>query len=182
MSDVVLRYEARAENGVIEDQQRTFIICFYMRDDEIAVFEQTVRNSGFWGGKFSAKGRKVNPETGERFVQADFHVGARVTIGSMPFFITRADEYALKYMEANPDIYAQCDMRKITKKLAGLENSSLAPQSALLPDDFQDACKQYLGTELTEQELVTVLRACGNDQAQIQVDRVFEAIKGTPSQ
>merc|ERR1711964_347798 len=79
-SDVTLRFEARAENGVPEDVNRKFVIGVFLRDDEVAVWEKRTRNSGFVEGKFSEKGVKFNVATGKPFKPRDFFVGASVTI------------------------------------------------------------------------------------------------------
>lgn len=180
MSDVVLRYEAKPENGVPEDVNRTFVIGVFMRDDEVGVWEKMVRNSGFWSGKFSAKSRKINPENGERFKPSDFYVGARVIISSMPFFVTRADEFALKFMEKDAATYPQSSMDLIAKKLAGLEEASpnVPGQTSMAPEDFRDHCRSAVGALISDQELVTVLRACGTDEASIQMEQVYIQIRG----
>merc|ERR1711939_1100949 len=124
MGDVILRYEAKPENGVVEDMHRMFVIGVYMCDNEVACWEKVVRNSGFWSGKFAAKSRKTNVDTGEFLKPEEFYVGARVTIAGMPMLIVRADEYALKFMEKDPQSYPYSSVDLIVRKLQGLEQSS----------------------------------------------------------
>eukprot|EP00913_Durusdinium_trenchii_P035652 g33362.t1 len=119
-------------NGEPEDELRRLVIAYYLADDEVAVFEVPVRNSGHMGGRFSEKRRMKNPDTGEYFkigeawltfrssvssarishaaelfasmsATKDLFVGQTVTIASQPLRITRADEHCLQYLEAHPD-------------------------------------------------------------------------------
>merc|ERR1711881_692613 len=115
----VLRFEARMDNGLPEDKSRKFVVGFFLSDDSVAVWEIRQRNSGHSEGKFAERSRKRNPATGNWFVPGEFFVGATLTISSVPFFIYRADEYTLKFMESYPEVFPQADLPVIAGKLQG---------------------------------------------------------------
>jgi len=96
---MILRFEAQLRNGKPEDQNRLFIVGFFMADDSVAVWEQRARNSGHTEGKFAERSRKRNYATGAWFQMEDFEVGRDVVINACPFHLLRADEASLKIME-----------------------------------------------------------------------------------
>merc|ERR1719335_738496 len=98
----MLRFEAEMETVVYpEDADRRFIIAYSLQDDEIAVYEQKRRNSGFMEGKFAEKGEKRNPVTRKMYRHDCMFVGNVVTIASVGLKLLRPDEYTLAYMEEN---------------------------------------------------------------------------------
>ena len=71
----------------------------------VTIYEPPVRNSGIIGGKFLERTRVAKPistpERPEFYGPADFSIGAVIEVFRHRFVITNADEYVLKYMEAN---------------------------------------------------------------------------------
>ena len=65
-----------------EDATRRFVVAFELADDTVGVFEERVRNSGIWGGKFLERVPLKNEATGKPFVKQDFVVGQEITINS----------------------------------------------------------------------------------------------------
>jgi len=101
----VLRYEAKMETSRSEDRDRRFIISYRLADDMISIFEPQQRNSGIIGGKFLERTRIAkpgsNPENPDFYGIGDFAIGATIVVLKHRFVITNADEYVLKYLEAN---------------------------------------------------------------------------------
>lgn len=58
----VLRFEAVLLSRVPEDEGRSFVISYYVRDFTVAVYEPPVRNSGIIGGVFLKRERLLHPD------------------------------------------------------------------------------------------------------------------------
>lgn len=67
--------------------ERVFRLTVFLDDEEVAIFEPPVRNSGIPGGIFQKKKRTKNDETGEYFKVSDFAVGRTVVIKAHRFAI-----------------------------------------------------------------------------------------------
>eukprot|EP01135_Chromosphaera_perkinsii_P012113 Nk52_evm51s2579 gene=Nk52_evmTU51s2579 len=116
MDNMVLRFSARFDTNKPIDADRRFIIYFYLADDQVLVYEPPLRNSGIIGGKFMEKMRCKNPDRGDEYYSAsDFYVGGRVTFQKHHFIILEGDEYALKYMEQNPDMFPVANPQRIAQ-------------------------------------------------------------------
>lgn len=179
-SDKILRFEARMNNGLPEDKARKFVIGFFLSDDSTAVWEIRQRNSGHSEGKFAERSKKRNVETGNWLAAGDFFVGATITISSVPFFIYRADEYTLKFMETYSEAFPQADIQLIAEKLKPLkDSSSIKSQVSLTPDQLRDITLTELDGVLLDQELITLLRFCGNgpESANIAVPKLLKALE-----
>jgi len=174
----ILRYEARCDNGLPEDEHRKFIIGVYLADDTVAVWEVRQRNSGQVEGKFAQRSKKINPETGKSFQPNEFFVGASAMISGMMFTIMRSDEYTLKFMESNPEVYPMSNIDIQMKRLKGLKEKlgTAGPATVMDPESFRDAVQMELGVPINEHELVTIVRYCCNESAQIQIAKVYEMI------
>jgi len=164
-SGKILRYEAVAELTGPEDAHRKFIIGYFLMDDTVAVWEVKVRNSGCLEGKFKERGLTKDPRTGKPFRPGDFYVGAVVKISAMQMRIVRSDEYSLKYMEEHPDEYPQSSIALLSFKLAGLAERGADTPKTMSPEDFREYVSTKLEVDLTDQELITVLRSCAADDA-----------------
>lgn len=70
------------------NSERVFRITYYLDDDDLAVYEPPVRNSGVAAGVFQKKKKMKNAETGKDFCLADFVVGGTVTMKGHKFLIT----------------------------------------------------------------------------------------------
>merc|ERR1719261_1419584 len=118
----ILRFEAKMVTGQPEDECRRLIVMYFPADDEVMVTELVQRNSGFTGGRFAAKRKMKNPDTGDYFSLADLAVGKYVTINAHPLVIVRADERCLQYLEANPQIFPYSDPYLVARKLMPLRD------------------------------------------------------------
>jgi hypothetical protein len=158
-SDRVLRFEAKMGNGLPEDKARTFVIGVFLADDTVGVWEPRKRNSGHTEGKWAERSKKRNPATGDWFKPVDFFVGAGVEINGCPFVIAKADEYTLKYMEQNPEVFGKAGIAEVAAKISGLK---AVPEftGMIKPDDLRALAQAKLGYTLADQELIAILRAC----------------------
>jgi len=157
----VLRFECKMVNGEPEDDLRQFVIAFYPADDDTAVFEIPVRNSGHWAGKFADKRRIKNPATGETFKLHDFFVGQTVQIASQPFLIIRADEHCLQYLEARPEQFPWSDPAACSRRLAPLANHpEMQDPMGIEPDRLKELAYEA-GVPIVDHELITLLRRFG---------------------
>lgn len=164
LSGEILRFEAKIVNGQPEDEIRRLIIGYFLADDMVAVWETPVRNSGIMGGKFSEKKRMKNPDTGEYFKLTDFAVGNNVTIKSHPLLVIRADEHALQYTEANPEIFPYADPMRCARRLyPAADLPQLSDPQGVDPDTLKDIGAS-VGVDLIDHELITLLRFFGVDQ------------------
>jgi hypothetical protein len=180
-SDRILRLEGVPQNNVPEDAHRKFIIEVYLSDDTIGVGEVKIRNSGCWEGKFRKRGLTSNPAAGRNFIPSDFFVGAEVTLSAMAMLITRADEYTLKYMEAHPAEFPQSSIGLLCLKLSPLLAKD--PPNPMIPEDFGEYVMKEIGIELTEQELITLLRYCSKPEtAEIHASHLFDLIRDSATE
>lgn len=175
----ILRFEARCANFQVEDEDRRFIIAYFLANDTCACYEVRQRNSGCMEGKFAERGRKRNPVTGKWYTPGDLYVGTTVTISAMPMFIIRADEYTLRYMEDNNYQFPVSDPSIILQKLAGLkDDEDFKHAGAFDPDSLREFVESKTGVYLLDHELITLLRKFGesSDEPRIAVASLLEAM------
>ena len=108
----VLRFKAKMVidgNGAPargEDQERDFLVSYYIADDTITVYEPPVRNSGHMGGKFMERNRprKGGHASGSGPVLYygidDITVGSTIILSGHHFAILDEDDYSTKYRTA----------------------------------------------------------------------------------
>lgn len=94
------------------DKARRFIIAYYLANDTIGVFEKFERNSGFIGGKFLERSRLKNVATGEYYKASDLEVGRAVIVNDFSFDLLAADDYTLKYIAENPQVFGETGSAK----------------------------------------------------------------------
>lgn len=157
----VMRFEARIASDRPQDMNRRFIVGIYLADEGVCVWELKQRNSGFSEGKFSQKSRKRNPSTGNWFTSADFYVGATIEVSSTPFLLTSADEWALRHMEENSEMFSVANSALVASKLSPL-TKQLEGRLTLSSVDLQQMAEAN-GIYLVEHELITLERAFGED-------------------
>eukprot|EP00758_Cryptobia_borreli_P004014 Tbor_TRINITY_DN4122_c0_g1::TRINITY_DN4122_c0_g1_i1::g.26520::m.26520 len=155
--------------GMSPDEDRRFVLSAYMCDDTIAIFEPVQRNSGIVGGKFLQRQSVKNPATGKNYVASDFHVGSKPVINGFRFLILATDERSMSYMEQNSAEFPQCNVNTIAHKLQAMLTSSqtgLAEAFYRADSDGKGivdykqfvAISEGLGLDLSEQEILTLLR------------------------
>ena len=84
------------------------------------IYEPPVRNAGMLCGKFLQRTQVQKPgsptDNPEFYTPADFYIGARIHVFKHRFIITDADEYVLKYLEANADRFPKETIDSIRQK------------------------------------------------------------------
>jgi hypothetical protein len=159
----VLRFLAQMMNGKTEDSNRRFIVAIYLADDGVGVWETKQRNSGHAEGKFASKSKKKNPATGTWFAPKDFQIGIAVEINCTPFLLLRGDDATLKYMEKNPRDFPAADIRKVCRKMNGMQGN-LSMKGDLVTADEVKQIAQETNVYLNQHELITIRRSCGVEQ------------------
>ncbi|CAH1781543.1 unnamed protein product [Owenia fusiformis] len=175
----VLRFLARMDTTKPIDQDRRFIISYFMSDDTVLVFEPPVRNSGIIGGKFLERGRIKKPaqerystELSEYYNAPDLYVGAVVEFNNHRFVLIDADEYAFGYMEAHNNEFAKASinliMQKIQQALQGkgdaqdiqsfFQQNDTSGSGNMSYEQFHDMLLQVAPGLLTEHEIMTIGR------------------------
>lgn len=86
----------------------------------MTIYEPPVRNAGMLCGKFLQRTRVQKPGTPtdnpQFYTPADFYIGAKIHIFKHRFIITDADEYVLKYLEANAATFPAGTIGSIRQK------------------------------------------------------------------
>jgi hypothetical protein len=168
----VLRFRARMITRSPVDATRAFIVTFFLSDDTVQIYEPPVRNSGIIGGKFLQRMRVKNPETGDYFRPQDLEVGRIVTVNRQRFQLIEATEYAMSYMEADPETFPQADLSQIVERLRfaiGRSGRSAREVFAMFGDhgrmDIDGLLRLFkgVGYEITLHEALTVMRRYQNN-------------------
>eukprot|EP00286_Rhodomonas_abbreviata_P008993 CAMPEP_0181342122 /NCGR_PEP_ID=MMETSP1101-20121128/30821_1 /TAXON_ID=46948 /ORGANISM="Rhodomonas abbreviata, Strain Caron Lab Isolate" /LENGTH=735 /DNA_ID=CAMNT_0023453537 /DNA_START=211 /DNA_END=2413 /DNA_ORIENTATION=+ len=113
----VLRFVGKLEHAVGFDVERVFTITYFLDTDELSIFEPPVKNSGRTGGKFMERCKVRRPGSSDYYSEADLYLGARIGVYSRRFVLVDADEFTIKYMEANPEVFPASDMARVAAKL-----------------------------------------------------------------
>jgi len=184
-----LRYLGKLMSHHPEDQERRFIIEFFLSDDTIRVYEQSMRNSGFVAGKFLDRRRCKNVKTSAWFKPDEFFVGASLIINGFAFDLLEADEATLRFMEGNPGNFTRANVEDILKGLAdSLWDKSHRRTTTFLDIDkdndryidvgeFADLCEK-LGWKLDEHQKITIFRKFDMDgSGNITFPEFFKALE-----
>lgn len=84
----------------------------------MSVFEPPVRNSGIVSGRYIQRQRAVfKPGSNKRYNAQDMYVGNRIQFYEHIFELVHADEWTLKYMEANPRDFPKADFNAVMDKV-----------------------------------------------------------------
>jgi len=166
--DSTVKFSLKLDNGVANDENRRFVLSCFLADKTIAIYETVLRNSGILGGKFLQRQPVKNPETDQNFVASDFYVGQKVVINKFPFEVIGTDERSLSFMEANSSTFNKSNINAAVAKIqamllsarTGLAQAFRDADSAKLPLDVANLTTAFasLGLEVSQQELITVLR------------------------
>lgn len=108
---LTLRFGAKMISDVNENNERLFIINYFLNDDTISVYELSCRNAGFKGGEFIGRTKIYFPNqakfTSQRpiaYKSSDLYLGAVVNFRNFIFQIVSADLFALKFMEDHKEV------------------------------------------------------------------------------
>ena len=186
----ILRYLAKLISSNPADEERKFLISFYLRDNAIQVYEMAGRNTGRSAGKFIEKQRIKNPYTNLYYSEKDFVPGNVIYVNKFIFKLLESDEYTRKYMRDNPEVFRDSDvmniLNKIKRKTEGENGDDFLVKmlSVIDPkginystgDDIQKGFAQ-LGIILSDMEimsLVSNLRKKGNSYS---MEDLFNLVK-----
>jgi hypothetical protein len=120
-----------------------------------------VRNSGFMGGKFLARGRQSAPD-GSRLMPQDLFIGGVVKVRCHAFEILDSDERTIKHMENNPQLWPQSNLNSIKHRLQ-IAGDAIQEQIAPMGDAAigYNTVREVLhcvGVNLSTQESITLFR------------------------
>jgi len=171
-----LRFLAMLESPHPEDLGRRFIIEYFLADDTIRVFEQSMRNSGFVAGKFLDRTKTRNGETGEWFKPDDFYVGALLKINGFKFRALEADEYTLNLMENEGETFTRSNLSAVLRMIAdSLWDKNFSKTTTFRdidedhdryidPDEFSKLCEK-MGWVLDTHQKLTLFRKFDTDNS-----------------
>ena len=93
-----------------ENNERVFVINYFLSDDTLSVHELARRNSGFMGGEFFKRAQFVLPDQGwytsnrpKIYQSHHFFLGSKVILRDFIFEIISADIFALNFMEQHKE-------------------------------------------------------------------------------
>jgi len=99
---IILRFYAKMNTKIAEDESRRFLISFFMADDSIQVYELNNKNSGIMEGRFLERGKYKNEENeNKQFRINDFQINKSILLNKFSFNIIDADDYSKKWMSEN---------------------------------------------------------------------------------
>jgi hypothetical protein len=90
----ILRFSAVHDNPSPENADRKFIVCFYLADDSVSIYEHPGRNSGHVGGKIFTRSvvKGVNIDS--------FYVGSVIKLGGQRYVLQEMDERSEKFLNS----------------------------------------------------------------------------------
>ena len=124
-SNKVLRFEADLLSKKPVDVGRHFVISFYLADDTLSVFEPYVINSGITAGRFLAREKHKNSDTGKYFTVEDIMPGKLVQLKGQVFQVKRMDEYTRRLL-AGEEPTSQYDEEQLATVLDQIKLKILA--------------------------------------------------------
>lgn len=173
-SGTTMRYLAKLDDAVPEDQDRTFVVQYYTVDNTVMIREPPRRNSGTVGGKFLAR-MPLKDEQGAPVSKSEFFVGARLTLAGHAFVIVDTDDGTLKLMEADTDAFPYSCYASVVAAVAGrLDTDAALPASGDVDAATLAAALEPLG--LPKQAAITVVRALGEGGKSCPVEVLAKAL------
>ena len=187
---VILRYLAKIVTGKAEDENREFVISYFMTDKTISIHEPPKRNSGIVGGGFLKRLLAKDLSEGENLItEADFFVGGMVSIGGHLFSITDTDSGTLDFMEENTEKFPYSDFVTVIERVSKVLGDATTDGSfakacdecsedgvALTAEGFKRVM-QYFDLASPEQQCITMFRSLAVDGL-IQIDRLVDELMG----
>ncbi|XP_071533012.1 EF-hand domain-containing family member C2-like [Panulirus ornatus] len=105
----ILRFGAKLLTDEAKDEDREFVVSFYLHDSTISVYEVPKINSGMRAGMFLGRGLVV-AQGGQGHVSGqDLYAGATVALNAHVFHLSHADEFTLTYMDQHADEFPQAN-------------------------------------------------------------------------
>lgn len=113
----ILRFLAKMLSSNPDDEDRQFVIAFYLADDTVSVYEPPVKNSGVVSGKFLERGRYKREGGAGYFRPEDFQIGNRVRLSSHTFEVKGMDDYSFKYLLKRPTKFPFFDVKRLIRSV-----------------------------------------------------------------
>jgi hypothetical protein len=188
----ILRFNAKLISPIPSDEERKFIVSFYVKDFSIQIYEIADRNSGRQSCKFLERKRMKNPSTGQYYEEKDMIIGNKLFLNKYTFRLLSCDEYTRKYMEDNAEIFIECDCSHIIEKIkaAGIRFSDINDYLIHLLKAIDPENKGYVTSDevlgglkkfdliITEQELITLLNHLSvNDEGKYSMEDLYKIIR-----
>jgi len=167
----ILRFLAKLISPYPSDDERSFLLSFFCRDEAIQIFEIAGRNSGRKSGKFYEKQKVKNPYTNKYYTEKDFVIGNLIYVNKYTFKLFEMDEYTRKYMISNQEIFKDSDIKNVVSRIrAGCSDFpdfdeflvhliyAIDPKGAhfVTKEDIANGIKSF-GTFLSDQEISTLV-------------------------
>lgn len=169
-----LRFMARFKHPLRGEEDREFVISFFLADDTVSIFEPQRRNSGRVGGQFLKRSCQKRSD-GSSFTEADFFVGACVFLVGFDFVLTDVDDYSLKYMASRAtrpfmgveplirDLAERFDLRS-SKLQHAFRSIDRDRSSRISMDELRTVLDELTGERsMTEAELLAIMRHFDKD-------------------
>lgn len=161
----MLRFRIKFRAPKAVDAEREFILQVFLEDDTIQIREIPNRNSGFSGGKFLSRSRQRHQD-GKQILPGDITLGRTLYVQSHEFVVLDADEYSLKYMEQNAEVWQDSSSESLAKSLrchegalrevlSGMQDRAIHEMSY---GEMHDILAS-VGVSLSAQEKLTLVRA-----------------------
>lgn len=113
----ILRFNAKLISPVPSDEERKFIVSFFLRDEAIQVFEIADRNSGRLNCKFMERTKVRNPYTNRHYTEKDLEAGNTIYLNKYIFKLLECDEYTKKYMRDNAELFRDSDLTQVVQRI-----------------------------------------------------------------
>lgn len=116
-----LSFTAKLKSSKPEDQQRRFVIQYFLWDNTLKVFEPPIRNSGFTGGTFFSRNSVTRRDGSGLITDVDFVIGDELPLPVGTFILLDAGESTWRHMEAHPHRFPLSDVKSVFARVrAGL--------------------------------------------------------------
>jgi len=181
----VLRFYAGLISDMPEDNDRKFIILYYLEDDTISVTEPPIPNSGFVGGSFLRR-QSLKKKDGLQYNIKDFYIGNIVNFLGHLFQIVDADEYTYKYMESSEKTFSLSIVYKLQSMLNTYEDdiklffvsNYLGDGGMVTKSDLKKCCTK-VGIKLNSHELSILWRILDKkNKGSIKYSRIIKFTSG----
>lgn len=175
----VLSFVCKFITKNFEDINRRFVITYFITDNTIKIHEIPVKNSGFVGGVFLARGR-FKGMNGDYITAKDMYIGSTLGLQRHVFKLLESNESTMRWMELHADIIPVANTRWIMDKLrynpalwedsknGNLLQTFLDLDSSLTGDADKNTLTGVLNhygineEDICEHEVITLVRSFGN--------------------
>jgi len=193
-SNKMLSFFASLLSGGLDDVNRRFVIIYYVQNGTIKILEEKIRNSGFAGGLFLSRRKiqKMGEEPGNFLNDRDLYVGCKLGILNHRFLLDGANESTLRFLEDQkyPRSSFYTIIGKIRNRLLNEAKSGDVVRrfearedrpNFISIDGARTVFIEYglIGDEdfqLSNHELLTILRANGNKESTFNYRKVIDQI------